>query len=105
MHGGGGRMFRRHRRSPKSGRPSGKITCVENDRPDLRPGMLWTLAKDGQTLTCALFDHPVKQWEVRLNRDEKQIRAEACWTTDRAWKLADRWRMRAIQNGWSPHPT
>jgi hypothetical protein len=98
-------MFRRHRRSPERRRPSGKITRVETDRPDqLRPGKLWTLAKDGQTLTCAVFDHSVKQREVRLNRDGRQIRAEACWTTDRACKPADRWRMRAIQNGWSPHP-
>jgi hypothetical protein len=74
---------------------------VEPDQPaEPKPGKLWSLTLSGETLTCELFDHPVKQWEVCLERNGKRVRCEGCWSTERAMKLANRWRQRAISHGW-----
>jgi hypothetical protein len=67
-----------------------------------RIGILWTLEKEGQTLTCELYSHPVKAWAIQLTRDGRVLRTEACWTKEQTLKYADRWQLRAMQQGWQP---
>jgi hypothetical protein len=78
------------------------------DKPPDKPTeahVLWTLQKDGQTLTCEVYSHPVKEWGVRLARDGHVIRADAFRTQERMLFYAGRWQQRAIENGWQPPPT
>jgi hypothetical protein len=71
------------------------------DRVQLQPGQIWSLAKDGWTLTCVLYEHPDAGWEHKLEFNGKLLRSDACADIAKVWKLTDRWRDRAAEKGWA----
>jgi hypothetical protein len=62
---------------------------------------MWSLAKNGGTLTCVLHENPDAGWDLELELNGKLLRRDACQDVARVWKLTDRWRDRAVEKGWT----
>ena len=67
----------------------------------LEPGRMWSLAKNGGTLTCVLYGNSDAGWELKLELNGKLLRSDVCQDVVRVRKLTDRWRDRAVEKGWT----
>lgn len=65
---------------------------------------MWSLRKDGGTLTCVLQQRPDAGWDLKLELNGKLLRVDACRDDRKAETLIARWQYQAIRNGW-PGPT
>jgi hypothetical protein len=76
------------------------LRVIEFDRVPVRLGEVWTMTKDGKTLTCSLFNHAIAPWELRLELGSELIRSEACRTEKKVFDVADEWRIASAAKGW-----
>ena len=77
------------------------LRVVPFDREPYRLGAMWVLHKDGKTLTCALLNHPLTPWELRLELGDELLRSQACRTETQVFDTADEWRIAAQAKGWT----
>lgn len=63
-------------------------------------GTLWTLTRGGSTAQCVLV-MLVDALELRVIRDGTILRAECCDRHEAAFDLAECWRLRMIDRGWT----
>ena len=63
-------------------------------------GTLWTMRRLGFHARCALIALP-SEWELRIVVDGEELLSERCPRGAEAFRLADQWRARMIQQGWT----
>ena len=63
-------------------------------------GTLWTLTRGESSARCVLLALAVGL-EVRVLMDGSILRAERCGRHDQAFALAERWRDRMMDRGWT----
>ena len=63
-------------------------------------GTLWTLNRGESSARCVLLAMPVGL-ELRVLMDGSILRAERCHRHDEAFELAERWRNRMMDRGWT----
>jgi hypothetical protein len=63
-------------------------------------GTLWTLTRGESSARCVLMALPVGL-ELRVLMDGSILRAERCGRHDQAFALAERWRDRMMDRGWT----
>jgi hypothetical protein len=62
-------------------------------------GTLWTMQRGDRTCRCALLAWPTR-WELCVLVDDKTLLSERCTRVDAAFGLADRWKIRLLEQGW-----
>ena len=63
-------------------------------------GTLWSLTRGESAARCVLLALPVGL-ELRVVMDGSILRTEHCERHDQAFALAERWRDRMLDRGWS----
>ena len=63
-------------------------------------GTLWSLTRGESSARCVLLALPVGL-ELRVVMDGSILRSEHCDRHDQAFTLAERWRDRMLDRGWS----
>jgi hypothetical protein len=63
-------------------------------------GTLWSLTRGESSARCVLLALPVGL-ELRVVMDGSVLRTEHCERHDQAFELAERWRDRMLDRGWS----
>jgi hypothetical protein len=63
-------------------------------------GTLWTMQRRERLARCALIDY-LGGWEVRVLVDGEIRLAECCDAADEAFALAEGWKLRLIDQGWT----
>jgi hypothetical protein len=63
-------------------------------------GTLWTLRRGESTARCTLLVSE-DGLQVRVSMDDAPLRSERCDTHQHSFELADRWRSRMMERGWS----
>ena len=63
-------------------------------------GTLWSLTRGESSARCVLLALPVGL-ELRVVMDGSVLRSEHCERHDQAFELAERWRDRMLDRGWS----
>lgn len=76
------------------------LRVVPFDREPYRLGTMWVLQKNGKTLTCALLNHPVAAWELRLELGDELLQSKACRREAEVFDTADEWRVASEAKGW-----
>ena len=61
---------------------------------------MWSLRKDGGTLTCVLQHRPDAGWDLKLELNGKLLRVDSCHDDRKASTLIARWQYQAMRNGW-----
>jgi hypothetical protein len=74
---------------------------VEFDRVAVRLGQVWELQKNGRTLVCSLWTHPVAWWELRLTLGAELLQSKACRQEREVFDTADEWRIASEAKGWT----
>lgn len=72
-------------------------------RPGRSIGTLWTLTRGESTARCVLLAL-ADGLELRVVLDGAVLRSEACDTHGQAFELAERWRGRMMDRGWTRMP-
>jgi hypothetical protein len=86
-----------------------RLRAGESRRPGdgqgltLDVGTLWTMGRDGYVARCALIWLPCT-WELRVLIDDDVLLAERCGTQAEVLAVADAWRSRLGECGWTPLP-
>jgi len=69
-------------------------------------GTLWTMRRLDHQARCALMALPF-EWELRVVVDGQELLSERCPRGAEAFRIAEQWRARMIQQGWrqiTPRP-
>jgi hypothetical protein len=61
---------------------------------------MWSLRKDGGTLTCVLQHRPDAGWDLKLELNGKLLRVDGCHDDRKAATLIARWQYQAMRKGW-----
>ena len=75
-----------------------KVIGRKDPAPDV--GTMWTMTRNGYTARCALFSLP-REWELRVLVDGVPVVTRRCVATQRALDIAEEWKQRMKQKGWS----
>jgi len=62
---------------------------------------MWSLSKDGGTLTCVLQQRPDAGWELKLELNGKLLRLDTCHNDRKTEMLIARWQYQAMRKGWT----
>jgi hypothetical protein len=62
---------------------------------------MWSLSKDGGTLTCVLQQRPDAGWELKLELNGKLLRLDTCHNDRKTETLIARWQYQAMRKGWT----
>jgi hypothetical protein len=62
-------------------------------------GTLWTMHWGEHSARCALIARRVR-WEVRVLIGDDLLLEERCDRADEAFVVAERWRLRMLNDGW-----
>ena len=72
---------------------------TSSDRSQRDIGTLWTLKRGESTVLCSLSVIS-DGLELRVVMDGTILRSDRCDRHEKAFELAERWRMRMIDRGW-----
>ena len=76
-----------------------KRTNVDESGCDV--GTMWTMRRHGRTARCALLSLP-QEWELRVLVDGEPLLTKRCLEAKRALDVAEEWKRRMAEKGWSP---
>jgi len=77
-----------------------RSSVVSRDQGQRDIGTLWTLTRGESSARCVLMALSVGL-ELRVLMDGSILRAERCARHDHAFALAERWRDRMMDRGWT----
>ena len=63
-------------------------------------GTMWTMRRHGRTARCALLSL-AREWELRVLVDGQPLVSKRCANAKRALAVAEDWKRRMGEKGWS----